>query len=119
MNKTIDRFFMAFRKRLELSAADSQVTSSGPNNADCGQDRYYSVDREGEVRCPIKQHSSHEVVLAEAEQKSVGEGIHNSSNTSLKPGINYSRVWQVSYELIQFIYSKNVSGDDHAQDKSD
>jgi hypothetical protein len=76
-------------------------------NPGCDRDHYYSVDHHGKVYCRLTHHHSHEVNL----DREVIKPPTHKSNEPIVPHCpaNKNHVWQVSYELVQFIFSENVS----------
>ncbi|AFY72063.1 hypothetical protein Pse7367_3840 (plasmid) [Thalassoporum mexicanum PCC 7367] len=124
MNKTIDRFLFGFRQRLEHSSSspvdstDTQTINPYPTypvcDIACDLNRYCSVDRAGEVSYPLKQHSSHELLLDEAKDGGYWrQGNRSPVSLSTRAA---NRIWQFSYELIQVIYSKNITEADRSQE---
>jgi hypothetical protein len=124
MKEQFDRFLTRLKQQadaLHHQSADLQSPQSLPN---CSQNQYFSVDREGEVFCLKKQHHSHEVGLDQAESDRPKPAVPPDAQSSqpIKPPSprrkhhQTPQVWQVSYELVQFIYSENVSNHTIAND---
>jgi hypothetical protein len=121
MNQKINGFLQKLKQQAESLHQQTDKPNGNQLPPICDQDQYCSVDRQGEVYCLTKHHHAHEVELEEK----VSDRFDSASATSPHAQFAASgsssnsgnQVWQVSYELVEFIYSKNVSNNTVSNNK--